>query len=258
MSTWLTLEQALAAPDLRVAPVRAGVPSPWSEFIRACFNVKRVSFSLVDARDADRSLASLKKLTGQESLPVVFWKDERPRSDWLEQLLLSERISAEPRLLPDDAHERATVIGLIAELCSEAGLGWHRRIMMIERLLTEPRFSERERGVGRYLAAKYRHSTDSVEKSIRRCEDILAVFADLRTNARDYLIGSSLTALDLAWAAFAAMIQPLSEELCPMKPLWRDLYTWMPQATAPNRVHALLAHREKVYRDWLPLPVELG
>ena len=258
MSMWLTLEQALAAPDLRVAPVRAGVPSPWSEFIRACFNVKRVSFSLVDGRDADRSLASLKKLTGQESLPVVFWKDERPRSNWLEQLLLSERISAEPRLLPDDPHERATVIGLIAELCSEAGLGWHRRILMIERLLTEPRFSERERGVGRYLAAKYRHSTDSVEKSTRRCEEILAVFADLRANARDYLVGSSLTALDLAWAAFAAMIQPLSEELCPMKPLWRDLYTWMPEATARNRVHDLLAHRERVYRDWLPLPVELG
>ena len=258
MNVWLTLEQALAARDLRIAPVRAGVPSPWSEFIRACFGVKRIAYSLVDARDVDRSLATIKKLTGQESLPVVFWNDERPRSHWLEQLLLSERISAEPRLLPDDPYERATVIGLIAELCSEAGLGWHRRIMMIERLLTEPRFSERERAVGKYLAAKYRHSTDSVDKSTRRCEEILALFADLRANARDYLVGSSLTALDLAWAAFAAMIQALSEDLCPMKPLWRDLYTWMPGATPRNEVEALLAYRDRIYRAWLPLPVDLG
>ena len=49
MADWLTLEQALGAPGLRVAPVRAGLPSPWSEFIRACFDAKRVPYSLVDA-----------------------------------------------------------------------------------------------------------------------------------------------------------------------------------------------------------------
>jgi glutathione S-transferase len=258
MSVWLTLEEALAAPDLRMAPVRAGVPSPWSEFIRACFSAKRIPFALVDARDADRSLATIKKLTGQDSLPVVFWNDERPRSNWLEQLLLSERISAQPRLLPDDPRQRATVIGLIAELCSEAGLGWHRRVMIIERLLTEPRFNERERGIGKYLAAKYRHSSDTIEESTRRCEVILASFAALRANAQDYLAGPGLTALDLAWAAFAALIQPLPEQLCPMKPLWRELYTWMPEATPLNAVEPLLAHRDRIYRDWLPLPVDLG
>jgi len=161
-------------------------------------------------------------------------------------------------LLPDDPYERATVIGLIAELCSEAGLGWHRRIMMIERLLTEPRFSERERDIGKYLAAKYRHSADTVENSTRRCEEIVAAFAALRAKAQEYLAGPSLTALDLAWAAFAAMIQALSEDLCPMKPLWRDLYTWMPGATPRNEVEALLAYRDRIYRAWLPLPVDLG
>src|SRR5882762_7999904 len=73
MTPWLTLEQALGAPGLRVAPVRGGLPSPWSEFVRACFHVKRIPYSLVDARDADRGLTSIKTLTGQESLPVVFW-----------------------------------------------------------------------------------------------------------------------------------------------------------------------------------------
>src|ERR1700730_16799623 len=102
---WLTLEQCVGAPVLRVAPVRGGLPSPWSEFVRACFHVKRIPYSLVDARAADRGLTSIQTLTGQESLPVVFWNDERPRSNWLEQLILAERISLKPRLLPDDPVE---------------------------------------------------------------------------------------------------------------------------------------------------------
>jgi len=258
MTAWLTLEQALGAPGLRVAPVRAGLPSPWSEFVRACFHVKRIPYSLVDARDADRGLTSIKTLTGQASLPVVFWNDERPRSNWLEQLVLAERISLTPRLLPEDPVERAKVVGLIAELCSEGGFGWHRRVMMIARLLTEPTFGERERGIGQYLSQKYRHNTDSVEGSTKHCEAIVSTFAGLRASGHDYLSGSRLTALDLAWAAFAALIQPLSEDLCPMKPLWRDLYTWMPSLTPHHTVEALLSFRERIYRDWLPLPVDLG
>ena len=258
MTSWLTLEQALGASGLRVAPVRAGLPSPWSEFVRACFDVKHIPYSLVDARDANRGLNSIKTLTGQESLPVVFWNDERPRSNWLEQLVLAERISLKPRLLPDDPVERAKVVGLIAELCSEAGFGWHRRVMMIARLLTEPTFGERERGIGQYLSQKYRHNADSVEGSTRHCEEIVSTFAALRAAGHDYLLGSSLTALDLAWAAFAALIQPLSEDLCPMKPLWRDLYTWMPSVTPRHTVETLLSFRGRIYHDWLPLPVELG
>jgi len=258
MTAWLTLEQALGVPGLRVAPVRAGLPSPWSEFVRACFHVKGIPSSLVDARDADRGLTSIKTLTGQESLPVVFWNDERPLTNWLEQLILAERISLQPRLLPDDPLERAKVVGLIAELCSEAGFGWHRRVMMSERLLTEPTFGERERGIGHYLSKKYRRDTDSVEESTKRCEEIVFTFAGLRAAGQDYLLGSTLTALDLAWAAFAALIQPLSEDLCPMKQMWRDLYTWMPSMTPRHTVEALLSLRDRIYRDWLPLPVDVG
>ena len=165
MNAWLTLQQALAAPGLRLAPVRAGLPSPWSEFARSCFHVKRIPYSLVDARDADRGLTSIRTLTGQES---------------------------------------------------------------------------------------------SVEGSTRHCEEIVLTFGALRSAGHDYLLGSTLTALDLAWAAFAALIQPLSEGLCPMKPLWRELYTWLPSVTPRHTLEALLSHRERTYRDWLTLPVDLG
>jgi hypothetical protein len=147
---------------------------------------------------------------------------------------------------------------LISELCSEAGFGWHRRVLMIARLLTEPTFGERERGIGHYLSKKYRHNTDSVEVSTKHCEEIVFTFAGLQVAGHDYLLGSTLTALDLAWAAFAALLQPLSEDLCPMKPLWRDLYTWMPSATPRHTIETLLSLRERIYRDWLPLPVDVG
>jgi hypothetical protein len=258
MTAVLTLEKALGAPGLRVAPVRGGPPSPWSEFVRACFHVKRIPCSFVDARDADRSLTTLKTVTGQQTLPVVFWNDERPRSNWLEQLMLAERISPQPRLLPDAPLERAKIVGLIAALCSEDGFGWHRRVMMIGRLLTEPTFGERERAIGHYLSKKYRHNTDSIEASTKHCEAIVAAFASLRAAGHDHLSGSTLTALDLAWAAFAALIRPLPENLCPVKPLWRDLYTWMPAGTPHETVEGLLSFRERIYRQWLVLPIDLG
>src|SRR5260370_27100801 len=167
MTPCLTLEQALGAPGLRVAPVRGGLPSPWSEFVRACFHVKRIPCSLVDARDADRGLTSIKTLTGQESLPVVFWNDERPRSNWLEQLVLAERISLKPRLLPDDRVERAKVVGLIAELCSEAGFGWHRRGMMIARLPNVQTFGHRQSGNRQDPSHEYPHNTEFSQGSTK-------------------------------------------------------------------------------------------
>jgi hypothetical protein len=125
-------------------------------------------------------------------------------------------------------------------------------------LRTDPSFAERERAIGHYLAKKYRHNTDSVEASTQRCEQIVSTFATLHAAGHDYLLGPSLTALDLAWAAFAALIQPLPEEMCQMKPLWRDLYTWTASETPRERLDALLSLRERIYRNHLSLPVDLG
>ena len=72
-----------------------------------------------------------------------------------------------------------------------------------------------------------------------------------------FFTGKSLSALDLGWASFAALIQPLPNDLCSMDPMWRDLYTWTPAETAPVKVAELLAHRDHIYRGWMELPVSL-
>jgi hypothetical protein len=254
MTTWLGLQDGLAATGLRIAPVR-GVPSPWSEWCRALFHVKRIPYALVNARDPQTGLSELKAATAQESLPVVFWNSERPRAGWLEQLSLAERLADQPKLLPDMPRERAFIVGMLAELCAEGGFGWHRRILMIERMLTEGGYGERERAIGRYLADKYGHTSASLVESRWRCESIIAAFAALDITAEGFLTRASLSALDLGWAAFAALIEPLPDALCPMDPVWRDLYRWMPSESPRDTVSALLAHRERIYRDWLALPV---
>lgn len=255
MTPYLTLEQGLRADGLRIAPMLDGVPSPWSEWCRALFRVKGIPSMVIQARDPDQGLARLQAVTGQASLPVVFWASERPRAGWLEQLHLAERLAAEPGLLPDAARERAQVIGLLAELCAEDGFGWHRRILLIEHLLADAGRSERERSIGRYLAAKYGYTKDGVRESRRRCEEVVAAFVEQFETPGRFLSGDGLTALDLGWAAFAALIRPLPHELCPMDALWRELYTWTPRGSSPEAVDALLAHRDRIYRDWLALPV---
>lgn len=254
MTEWLTLDEGLTAAGLRIAPVRE-VPSPWSELCRALFHVKRIPVALISARDPHFGLSKLKAATAHETLPVVFWESERPRANWLEQLSLATRLADSPSLVPDSPIERAFVIGLLAELCAEGGFGWHRRLLMIQRLLFEDAYGSRERAIGQYLAAKYRHPGFTVTESSRRCEGIVAAFATLDFAKQGFLAGNSLSALDLGWAAFAALIQPLPNDLCPMDPVWRDLYTWTPRETAPEKVAALLAHRDRIYRDWMELPV---
>jgi len=255
VAEWLSFEEGLKASGLRIAPVRSGVASGWSELCKGLFHVKAIPFALISARDPKLGLSALKAATAQESLPVVFWESERPRANWLEQLFLAERLSQAPALLPHNPSYRALVVGLLAELCAEDGFGWHRRILLTNRLLNEPQFGERERAIGRYLADKYGYARATIAASQRRCEDIVMAFADRLSSGSRFLCGDALTALDIGWATFAAMIQPLPADQCPMDALWRDLFTWVPKSCPPDKVAALLEHRNQIYRDWLELPV---
>lgn len=253
---WLTLDQAVTTPGVRLILARFGVPSPWSEFCRALFEAKHIEYRRVDGRDADGAYHALRALTGQESVPVVLISHEAPRSSWLEQLYAAERLAPAPPLLPEQPHSRALVVGLVAELCGEGGFGWCRRLLMIERL-SEASAHVRDRTIGMYLRHKY--GTSSHADPAARCRDIIALLADrLRAQleaGQPYLFGARLSALDLAWAAFAALIEPLPESDCPMSSRWRELYRWRPPGLPATDLDLLLAHRERIYRQYVPLPV---
>ena len=85
MKAWISLSDGLKRPGLRLVLLRAGVPSPWSELCRAIFHVKQLDYEQLEGRDPVTGLALLRQTTAQESMPVAFWNDERPRTNWLEQ-----------------------------------------------------------------------------------------------------------------------------------------------------------------------------
>jgi len=58
---WLTLEQALGLLACVWRRCAVVYRRPGSEFVRACFHVKRIPYSLNDARDADRGLTSIRR-----------------------------------------------------------------------------------------------------------------------------------------------------------------------------------------------------
>ena len=111
----------------------------------------------------------------------------------------------------------------------------------------------------RRLAEKYGYGAEAAEAAPWRVVAILRMLAAQldrqRLAGRPFLVGSHLTALDIYWATFAAMLEPLPEEQCPMPAGMRMLYT----ASGPVRDAldpALLAHRDFVYREYLQLPVD--
>ena len=64
-----------------------------------------------------------------------------------------------------------------------------------------------------------------------------------------------LSAVDVWWAAFAALVEPLPEELCPMNPGLRATYT-VPDGPLRDALDpALIAHRDRIYAEHLELPV---
>ena len=256
MPEWMPLDQAIDAPGVRLILARIGVPSPWSEFCRAIFDVKSIPYALVDGRDAQGTYRPLKSLTAQESVPVVLIERERPRSSWLDQLYAAERLSSQNPLLPSAVAERATVIGLVAELCGEGGLGWCRRLQFIDGLSAQGS-TARDKQSGAYLKAKYGAGSEQDFES--RSETIVALMAHkLRSQkaaGSAMFVGENLSAVDLAWAAFAALLQPLPEPVCPMHTRWRELFRWVPKTISADDLSLLLAHRDRIYHHFLKLPI---
>jgi hypothetical protein len=152
---YLSIEEAIGRRGLRMVVV-GGVPSPWGEAAKGILHVKGIDWAAVRlVYDS----GALKDCAGQRNGPVAIYEDERPRSGWAEILQLAERLGAKPSLLPADAAQRALVFGLAHEICGESGLGWSRRLQLIDAgLRNAGGFPER---VSKYLGKKYGYSPEA-------------------------------------------------------------------------------------------------
>lgn len=263
MAEYIGVEEARNLPGLRLVLTR-GVPGPWGETAKGMFHVKGIPFARV-AQEGGQPNAELEAWTGQANAPQALFEDEAPRSGWAEIILLAERLAPEPPLLPRDAAERAELFGLGFLIAGEEGYGWQRRLMLLHPMLSLPESQlpadNPLRQIMSRLGNRYGYSAEAAEAAPERAAAVLRVLsARLDAQKRDgspYFFGHTLTALDVMWAAFCALLKPLPEEQCRFAPMLRAQYT----AEDPRILEAasprLLEHRDFVYEKHLGLPIDL-
>ncbi len=259
MAQYIEVEEAIGKSGLRVV-LTPSVPGPWTEAAKAILRVKQLPYVKVRQELMGQNVALL-NWTKQATAPVFVYNDERPRTIWNDQLYLVERLAPTPALIPSDINERVLMFGLANELCGENGLGWARRLMIIHSSLTDPNTGEGAKQGVRFLGAKYDYSAPTAEAAPQRVRQILNTFdrqlEAQRARGSRFLVGNSLSAVDLYWAAFAALISPLPDNLCRMPPAFRKMYDCTDPVVKGAASPQLFAHRDFVYHEYLELPVDM-
>jgi glutathione S-transferase len=260
MSRFISIAQARELGGLRMACLR-GVPSPWTEAAKGVFYVKGLDCQYA-AQKRDDEDDAIARWAGNSSVPVVAYENEPLRTGWAEILLLAERLQPEPRLIPAAAEERALLFGLAHEICGEMGLGWCLRLYMLKTSMGHTPGAGPGDGAGfppavtASLAAKYGFNPVDVAMAKDRVIAILTML-DVRLADADYLLGDTLSAVDIYWATFANLLTPLPEELLPAVAMIRDVYDNSDAEIDAALTPRLRAHQEMVYERHLELPVPL-
>jgi glutathione S-transferase len=259
MAQYIEVEQALAMPGLRVV-LSPGVPGPWSESAKGILHVKKIPYVRV-RQILGAENPALRQWTAQETAPAFVYNDERPRSIWSDQLYLAERIAPTPALIPANLEDRARMFGLANELCGENGLGWARRLMLLHAGLSNSKLPEGARKSSTFMGHKYGYSAELAQAAPARVAEILEGLARQldaqRKRGSRSLVGDGLSALDIYWACFAALIEPLPDDLCKMSPAFRAMYHCTDPVVTRAASPELFAHRDFIYREYLELPVDL-
>lgn len=256
MAEYIDIEQARTTPGLRIV-LPPGRPNPWGEALKGICRVKKIPF--VRVRKAQGHDAALVAWTCQSSAPVAVWNDERPRSTWIEQLYLAERLAPQPALIPEIAEDRILMFGLSNELCGENGLGWAKRLMLLHPAIADTQ--SQASAHANYMGAKYGYSRAAVEAAPGRVAQILqlldARLARQQAGGREFFIGERLSALDIYWAAFAGLIAPLPPEMCQLPEALRSYFTNTDPTVAAAATPRLMEHRIYIYQRYLEVPVDL-
>jgi glutathione S-transferase len=135
------------------------------------------------------------------------------------------------------------------------GLGWCRRLESVAAGLARTPPDP----ISVWLGGKYGYSPETAALAPGRVRDVIGLLADLLERSRGaYLLGTQLTALDLYWATFCNLVSPLPPELLALGEPLRSFFTSSDAALHERLAKSgLLAHRDRLYREHLELPVRL-
>ena len=254
----IDIEQARRASGLRIVTL-AMVPSPWGEALKGILHIKQLPHARVGHMFGSPT-TTLQEWSGQDSFPILAWNDERPRTTWIEQLYLAERLAPTPRLIPEQFEERVLMFGYSNELCGENGIGWTERLRGVHEQVTKP--GGDPAGVSAYLGKKYGYAPEigrrATERIVSGLNALTARLEQQKAHGSRFFIGDSLSAMDIYWAAFSNAMKPLAPELCPMPEMIRAMFTTTDPAIVAATTPILIEHRDFIFKNYLELPVDLS
>ncbi len=266
--TYITIAAAREMSGLRIVLGEFSIPGPWHESCKGIFHVKGLEYTRVrsaneGAPDAAAGMggtqSELVAWTGQSSAPVVIWNDELPRSHWMGQLTLAERLAPNPPLIPEDSEDRIRMFGLATELLGENGLVWSKRLIMVDEPLKTLPANDEQRSFWAHLGEKYLYTSERAALASERIQEVVSTMANQlkaqQTRGSKYLLGDRLSALDIYWAACCGILAPMPEERCPMATDFRGVYGNTHVGIAAALVPELLQHRDYIYETYLELPI---
>ncbi|MEJ2130640.1 MAG: hypothetical protein P8Y95_03240, partial [Gammaproteobacteria bacterium] len=139
------------------------------------------------------------------------------------------------------------------------GFGWAFRLLMFADAFSDAPTKPFPRRAAENLAPKYHWSEGMLSLAKPRLIEILAtldtVLAAQHAAGRNHLVGESLSAADVYWACFCALLRPLPDALCPMLEIIRESYCIYDDEVDAALSPRLLEHRDFVYETYLELPV---
>ena len=256
---FISLDEAAAMTSGTRVTFIPGIPAMYSEALKNICYVKGIPLIRAlhpmmgtDKETGEDRQARLYELTSQTSLPTMLHDDERPRNVWIEQLALAERIGAAgtPMLIPEDFEQRVEVMGLCAVILAEDGIVWNMRI-----LNDSP------------LGRKYGYSEAASAAAPRKIAEVLRLI-DRRLEAQQnrglrYLVGDSVTAVDVYWATFSMMAVPAPPEIMPLTQQNKGMLKFFAaNGQRPEIADALspriAAHQQYILTTYCETPAVLG
>jgi glutathione S-transferase len=126
--------------------------------------------------------------------------------------------------------------------------------------LLRPESSEMEKQIGVTLGGRYGYSPEAAAAAPARVAGILRLLSEQLARQReaghDFLVGAALSALDIYWSTFAVLLAPLPKADCPIPGFLARSYANTGPVVGAALDPALIAHRDRIYRSYLELPMD--
>jgi glutathione S-transferase len=235
----------------------AGVPGPWGIAAKAIFASREVPFVPV-RQEIMQPNEELVAWTGRRNAPIAVYDDEPGLDNWLDIVMLAERLGSGPSLLPDDPVDEALALGFSAQICGHGGYGWSRRLGMARpdtESMPADLQAKRDAMMGAY-GMRGEAIAAAPQRVIRILQGLAQQLHRQRAAGSDYLVGDRLGACDIHWACFSQMAGPLTMDECPFPPGMREMYDHMSPEVRAACDPILIEHRDRVFARHIGLPLQ--